>query len=68
MVPQVQLNPTIRTCMENLYIYIIPPESMDADSHSSMTVYLSHLAGKFIDMVIEVQRTRCAQGTSRVTS
>lgn len=32
MVPQTQLSPTVKTCMENMYIYIIPHEEIDPAS------------------------------------
>lgn len=39
------LNPTLRTCMENIYIYLIPTEEV-SDHQPSVTVYVSHLTGK----------------------
>lgn len=49
MLPFTQLNITIRNCMEDIYIYVVPPEAVDpVKPPPSLTVFLSLLHGKIL--------------------
>jgi hypothetical protein len=59
MLPFNQLNITIRNCMEDLYIYLVPPETIDPEHPPSLTVFLSLLHGKNALFIIVLEDKVC---------